>query len=628
MIVAYAGRRAQSLGRDPEAAGLRIRRLLAAIDPRAVVGAAADGADLLVLEAVLQLRDGAIPHVILPTPRGTFEQDSVDPQWRDRFADALDAVEQRGGSIEALELEPGHDAYRAANKRMLARAAELAVDSQRAMTLLVARDGEGAMVTDLQHRSETQGVPVLRIDPEVDLDTRPKCFVAMPFGRKADPQRKIEVDCNLVYQKILVPALENAQLSYRRGDEEIDSGIVLEPMIEWLSDADVVIGDLETGNFNVGWELGLRHLLRPARTLLITPTGTTAPFDLAAVRNVRYRHDESGVSDDAAIEAWQALAPYLADTDAEPPNDSPVATVMDVEQWGVVRRRSATDTRWEERRHQLALARDLRDADLMLAVLDDVHGFSDEQVRLLRGETGVGLVRLGRFADAEQLLREVVTADPGMNRPDAHVYYAQALYRAKQASPARLAEAEQVLKRVLLKRPGQPEVRALLGAVAKRRAAELPDAAARSAGLRLALDCYSYDFERNLNLYYEGINVVALSVALALGDGDAAARARAAELLPAVQVAAKLALDKPDQRFWAAATLAECALHASLLELPGEPNAVADAYHAAGALRPLQGDLESTLSQLEFLRRIGLPAAALDPARSALLAGAGQPPVS
>jgi hypothetical protein len=231
------------------------------------------------------------------------------------------------------------------------------------------------------------------------------------------------------------------------------------------------------------------------------------------------------VTDDAAIEAWQALAPYLTRAGKRAPNDSPVAAVMDVEQWSVVRRRTARDERWEARRQGLALARDLRDPDLMLAVLDDLNGFIDDQIRLLRAETGVGLVRLGRFAEARQLLREIVESDPTVVRPEAHVYYAQSLYRSKRASPEELREAERVLKQVLLKRQGHPEVRALLGAVAKRRLLHREDAAARKADLQLAMDSYRYDFERNLNLYYEGINVVAIGVALAIGYGDDAARA-------------------------------------------------------------------------------------------------------
>jgi hypothetical protein len=297
---------------------------------------------------------------------------------------------------------------------------------------------------------------------------------------------------------------------------------------------------------------------------------------------------------------------------------------MDVQQWGMVRRRTARDERWEARRQELALARDLRDADLMLAVLDDLRGFAEGQIRLLRAETGVGLVRLGRFAVAQQLLREIVDADLTVLRPEAHVYYAQSLYRPKGASVDALDEAERVLKRLLVKRQGHPEVRALLGAVAKRRVLHREDAAARRPDLELALGSYRYDFERNLNLYYEGINVVAIGVALAIGYGDQVARAHAREFLPAVRVAARLALGKPDERFWAAATLAECTLHEHLLGLSEQPNEIHAAYRSAGQERPPEGYLDSALWQLDFLRSIGLPEAPLAEARTGLLKGAGR----
>ena len=624
MILAYAGRRSQSLAGDPDVVGMRIRRLLAGLQPRAVVGAAADGGDLLVLEAALAIPSGPAAHVILPTTRDVFRDDSVTPEWQHRFDAALEEIERRGGRIETLDRAPGADAYRHANGRILDRAAALAEDDERSVALVIAHEGEGQMIEDLLNRARLADVPALRIDPSVDVPARPKCFVAMPYGKKTDPQRKIDVDCDQVYSRMLVPALEHAQLYYRRADEEIDSGIVLEPMIEWLADADLVIGDLQTGNFNVGWELGLRHLLRSGQTLLIGPAGTTAPFDVAALRHVRYRHDENGVTDDAAIEAWRALEPYLARAGKPGTNDSPVGAVMDVRQWGDVRRRTERDDRWEALRQDLALARDLRDADQMRAVLDDAEGLGEEQRRLLRAEAGVGLVRLGRFADAQQLLREIVQADPDVMRPEAHVYYAQSLYRPKAAPPEALEEAERVLKRVLVKRQGHPEVRALLGAVAKRRLLHREDREARRPDLRLALDSYRHDFEHDLNLYYEGVNVAAIGVALALGYGDEEAGEHARELLPAVRVAARLALDKPDERFWAAATIAECALHEHLLGDSDDAGPVRAAYRDAGAERPPEGYLDSTLTQLDFLRELGLPAAPLAEARAGLLEGAGR----
>jgi hypothetical protein len=619
MVLAYAGRRAQSLPADLDAVSTRIKRLLTALRPSAVVGAAADGGDLLVVEAALGMASGPAVHVILPTPQAVFRDQSVREDWRDRF----DRAVERAETVESLDLQDGSEAYRAGNAAFLARAHHLAGVGERAVVLAVAGAGEGEMVQDLIARGELRTTPALRIDPGVTITERPRVFVAMPYGRKTDPERKLDLDCDLVYARILVPALENAQLYYRRADEEIDAGVILQPMIEWIADADLVIGDLATGNFNVGWELGLRHVMRARQTLLMRPRGTSPPFDLNALRHVGYDHDEHGLSDDAAIAAWAALAPYL---DVRPggPSDSPVEAVMHVEQWARVSRRAAPDERWTRLRAELALARDIADGDLMLEVLERAQGLEDEPLRLLRAEAGVGLVRLGRHADARALLKEVVEGDGDMRRPEAHVYYAQALYQPADAGLDAYAEAERVLKRVLVRRPGDPEVRAMLGAIAKRRLRLRATAAERETDLRLALDSYRADYERDLNAYYAGINVVAVGVALHLRYSDADAGQLVRELLPAVRVAAALAARRdPLDLYWPAATLAECALYETLLGLDGPD--VEQAYRQAGALRPPPGMLGSTLTQLELLRLLELPEAPLARAEAGLRRGAGMP---
>jgi hypothetical protein len=623
MILAFAGRRAQSMHGDLDAVALRIRRLLTALAPTAVVGAAADGSDLLVLEAALGIPDGPGLHVILPTAEDVFREQSVEVAWRNRFDSVIEQARRRG-TVRSLGLADGSEAYRRANTAFLDRAGEVADDGERAVVLVIAREGEGEMAQDLVDGGRLRDIPSLRIDPEVTILQRPRVFVATPYGTKLDPQRRIDVDCNLVYRRILLPALEHAQLQYRRADEEIDSGVVLQPMIDWLASADLVIGDLQTANFNVGWELGLRHMIRARRTLLIRPAGTLPPFDLNALRHVEYRQDERGVSDDAAVEAWAALARYLqAPRDGSTASDSPVDAVMDVAQWAVVRRRTAGHERWDALRQQLALARDLADGDLMLEVLQSAGGLPEDMLQLLRAEAGVGLVRLGRYEHALALLREVVDGDPEVLRPDAHVYYALALYRPQAAGLDAYDAAQTALHRVLVKHPAHPEVRAMLGAIAKRRLRLHAGAQEREPDLRLAMDSYRRDYERNLNAYYEGINVVAIGVVLELlyDDDDAGGQAR--ELLPAVRVAATLAARANPGDYWAAATLAECALHESLLGL-GHPS-VADAYRAAGALRPPPGDLDSTLFQLDFLELLGLPTEPLAQARAPLLAGAGRP---
>jgi hypothetical protein len=149
MILAYAGRRAQSLTGDPEQVAERIRRLLAALQPSAVVGAAADGADVLVLQAALASAKPPAIHVVLPTTRETFAQDSVEPAWRDRFEAVLAEVEGHGGTIRTLALHPGEAAYREANRAILDTAAELAAaGGELPVALVVARQGEGQMIED------------------------------------------------------------------------------------------------------------------------------------------------------------------------------------------------------------------------------------------------------------------------------------------------------------------------------------------------------------------------------------------------------------------------------------------------------------------------------------------------
>jgi tetratricopeptide (TPR) repeat protein len=624
MVVAYAGRRAQSLEGDLEAAALRIRRLLNSLAPSALVGALADGGDLLVAEAALGLSYRPSLEVILPTPEAVFREASVAPDWRERFDRATREARARPDPrVESLGLPDGADAYRQANRAFLDRAAERAAPGERVVALAVAREGEGELVEDLLATARLRDIPALRIDPSVDIAEQPRVFLAMPYGRKHDPQRELDVDCELVYTKILVPALENAQLRYLRADKEPDSGVILQPMIEWLANADLVIGDLQTGNFNVGWELGLRHLLRSRQTLLIRPKDAKAPFDLSAVRQITYRSDGSGVSDDAAVDAWEALAPYLqAVGERDNKSDSPVDAVMEVAQWGLVRPRKAPDERWARLRDQLAAARDAGEGELMLEVLAEADGLSPEALGALRREAGIGLVQLGRHRDAQGLLRPLVESDPDVEYPDAHVYYAQSLYRPRNASLADYAAAERVLRRVLVKRPAQPEVRALLGALAKRRLSLRDGAGEKEADLRLALDMYRHDFERNLNAYYEGINVVALATILGLVYDDQPEADRARELVPAVRLAAELAVRSAPGDYWAVATIAECTLYESLLGIGDRP--VAAAYATAGALRPVkEAFVDSTRYQLDFLESLGVPSDRLASARKALLQAAG-----
>jgi hypothetical protein len=629
LIYAYTGRRSMSLPAGAsERVAERLRRLLAQSEPKAIVGSAACGADLIVLETALTLqaqRGHPRVEVVLPTTPGVFRDDSVAPGWRDRLDDVLARVEE-AGVVHNVGMPPGQDAYERANELILDRAAGLAAElNGRFLVLAVSEPGEGSAVEQMIRAAALRGARALRIDPR-DTSANKSCFIVMPYGRKLDPGTRTEIDCDRTYGRLLVPALEHAQLRYRRADESVDPGVVLQPMIDDIAHADLVIADLATGNFNVGWELGLRHLFKENRTLLIKPAGGhPTPFDVQALRTVAY--DAAKLDDDAVLDAWARLEPYLAvtaDGDWESParNDSPVAAAMDLT-FARVARVSGTgaDDPVEglvaDLIARLARARELADPDAAREVAAAAQELPLERRLPLLENAGGLLVALGRFDEARAPLQEVVAEDPKMHFPSAHLLYAQSLYRPDDASADELLHAERVLDAVA-KRRRVPEIHALLGAISKRRAV-IVTGPARVAELRRAFEYYSAELRRDLNSYYAAVNFVSLGMVLGLVHGDADARGRAERVRLLAAVSAETALERDPDSFWPVVSLAELALITAIVEPSDETEAAAEAAYArAATLRPMAGDRDSAQDQLTRLVRLGLPEVPIERARVAL----------
>lgn len=127
---------------------------------------------------------------------------------------------------------------------------------------------------------------------------------------------------------------------------------------------------------------------------------------------------------------------------------------MEVARWGLVRRRTVPDNRWESTRHSLTLARELRDADLMrvnVVAIDVTLAVGDGDVRaaaqarellpVVRVASGLALARPDErywtaAAIAECLLHQVILESAGdidairlafqaagqVRPPDGHLY--------------------------------------------------------------------------------------------------------------------------------------------------------------------------------------------------------------
>ncbi|WP_447970175.1 macro domain-containing protein [Nitrospira sp. M1] len=124
------------------------------------------------------------------------------------------------------------------------------------------------------------------------LMTLPKtCFVIMPFGKKLDVNKK-EVNFDEVYLRIFKEAIEELGLQCIRCDEIEKAGSIHGDMFEYILESGVVLVDITTLNANVFYELGIRHTLKNAVTVLVRQKGTHAPFNIKGLRVISYDPDD------------------------------------------------------------------------------------------------------------------------------------------------------------------------------------------------------------------------------------------------------------------------------------------------------------------------------------------------
>ena len=146
--------------------------MLDSLRPFAVVSAAAAGADLIVLQEVIDRGIGA--HVVLPIPVRDFVKQSVidaGPEWVRRFEAVLEHVaNDTTCSLLQGDESPDDDWFLAAHDQLLERAN--AVADGDVVVALTIRPPEGenppSVTDDFAMRAERMGLLVLCIDPRPD----------------------------------------------------------------------------------------------------------------------------------------------------------------------------------------------------------------------------------------------------------------------------------------------------------------------------------------------------------------------------------------------------------------------------------------------------------------------------
>ena len=152
------------------------------------------------------------------------------------------------------------------------------------------------------------------------------CFVIMGFGEKTDfqsnPQRVLNL--NRTYEDIIKPVVKEAGHTCVRADEIIHSTVIDKPMYDNLLSADLVIADLSTANVNAVYELGVRHALRPQRTIVLAENNFSFPFDLNHLSILKYEHLGKEIGFTEVMRVREKLKEKITALMDSPEPDSPV----------------------------------------------------------------------------------------------------------------------------------------------------------------------------------------------------------------------------------------------------------------------------------------------------------------
>jgi hypothetical protein len=375
------------------------------------------------------------------------------------------------------------------------------------------------------------------------------CFVLMPFGKKPDANGRM-IDFDAVYREVIEPAVAAAKLEPIRADEEKQGGIIHKPMFERLILCAYAVADLTIANANVFYELGVRHAVRPWRTVPMFAEGTRLPFDVNYLRAMPYTLDEAG-RPSAPEQSRKQLAANLErarEEAADPSVDSPVFQLVDYLPAPAVDH-AKTDlfreqVRYSEQAKQaLAGARKAKSADSIDQVLAGLRPAAEL-------EAGILIDAMLSFRAVEAWPRMVAFIEQ-MPRPlrDTVMVREQLGFALNRAG--RGDEAERVLLSLEKERGPAPETLGILGRVYKDRWL-----AARQGGDELevdelskkAIDTYLRGFEADFRDAYPGVNAVTL---MAVRDPP---DERWQALLPIVRYAVER---KRNPDYWDYATLLE-----------------------------------------------------------------------
>lgn len=420
---------------------------------------------------------------------------------------------------------------------------------------------------------------------------KPLCFVLMPFGKKTDGAGGT-VDFDNVYQEIIAPAIEEAELEPLRADEEMAGGIIHKPMFERLILCEYAVADLTTANANVFYELGLRHAVRPWSTVLIFAEGGRLPFDVSLLRALPYKLNKEGLpADPQADEKTLALrlseARKAATENLKLITDSPLYQL--VEDYPEV-----DHTKTDVFRDRVNYSNEMKKR-LEAARKSGVEAIREIEIELgnLKDQESAVVIDLLLSYRAVEAWSHMIDLVDKMSSPLAATVMVQEQYALALNRAGKGEEAEKVLTDLLERRGPSSETLGILGRVYKDRWEVAVNSGQRllaRALLDKAIDAYLRGFEADWRDAYPGINAVTLMELKDFPDP------RREKILPVVSYAVEQRMAKGQPDYWDYATLLELAVLANDKE-----RAMELAGAAIAAVREVW-EPETTIRNLRLIR--------------------------
>jgi tetratricopeptide (TPR) repeat protein len=410
------------------------------------------------------------------------------------------------------------------------------------------------------------GVSTLPTRPEDD-SMKPLCFVLMPFGKKTDETGRL-IDFDQIYEQIIRPGIEAADLESIRDSEETTGGFIHKRMFERLMLCDYAVADLTTANPNVFYELGMRHGVRPHTTVLMSCRGMRLPFDIAPLRLIRYSLDASGSPTKVDADRDAVRSRLIACKN--PVEDSPLFQLLtdwptpDIARLKTDTFRESVDYS-QKYKTRLAAARKVGsealaqiESELDISTTDPVIVI-DLFLSYRAAENWSGMVDLTSKMSPPMARSVLVREQTGL-----------ALNRLGKRE-----EAEEVLLKLIEERGPSSETNGILGRVYKDSWKDNRTSGNTTAAigyLRKAISAYVQGFEADWRDAYPGVN------ALTLMEINEPLDPRQAELLPVVHYSVKRRLATKRADYWDHAALLELAVLGK--DRPGAESALADAIPA------------------------------------------------